>query len=202
MKQFEQLFGTLPLILASGSPRRTELLQQMGLKHQVKVSRIKECITEQEPKRIVIELAKQKARAVAQNELRGIIIGSDTVVAIHNKILGKPKNEQEAYKMLQELNGTSHSVFTGVHIVLKDHNISQERFFSVESQVTMFSMTEEDIWDYIKTKEPMDKAGAYGIQGQAGMYIQEIHGDYYNIVGLPIGRLWEELKKLGKEYQM
>lgn len=202
MKQFQQLFGELPLILASGSPRRTELLHQIGLEHQVKVSNVEERITEQEPCNIVIELAKQKARAVAEGEKIGIIIGADTVVAIQNKILGKPQNEQDAFHMLQQLNGETHSVYTGVHIVIKDVNKIIEKSFFVESQVKMFPMTEEEIWDYIDTKEPMDKAGAYGIQGKAGVYIQEIYGDYYNIVGLPIGKLWETLKMLGKEYRV
>lgn len=201
MKQFQQLFGELPLILASGSPRRTELLHQIGLTHQVKVSNVEEHITEKEPRHIVVQLAKQKAREVGKREEKGVIIGADTVVAIHNKILGKPKNEQEAFLMLQELNGVTHSVFTGVHLIIKDKNQVIEKSFSVESQVTMFPMTEKEIWDYIETKEPMDKAGAYGIQGKAGVYIQEIHGDYYNIVGLPIGKLWEELKIIGKEYR-
>lgn len=201
MKQYQQFFGKLPLVLASGSPRRTELLYQIGLEHQVKVSNIEEHITEKEPCNIVMELAKQKARAVAKGESNGVIIGADTIVTIHNKILGKPKSEQEAFLMLQQLNGTTHSVFTGVHIVIKDGIILKEKSFFVESQVKMFSMTEEEIWDYIDTKEPMDKAGGYGIQGKAGIYIQEIHGDYYNIVGLPIGKLWEELKILGREYK-
>lgn len=201
MLDWRNLFGELPLILASSSPRRTELLQQIGLEHKVMVSNMKEDTNEKVPHQVVVDLARKKAQVFSKTLKEGVIIGADTVVAINDEILGKPKDEQEAFYMLSRLNGNVHSVLTGVHIILVDGNLLKEKSFYVESKVKMFRMTEEEIWNYIQTKEPMDKAGAYGIQGKAGIYIEEIKGDYYNIVGLPIGVLWKELKNIGKEYK-
>ena len=164
------------MILASGSPRRKELLQMLEVPFQVLVSDTKEVITKNEPAEVTKELSYQKAMAVAGQVEEGIIIGADTVVSIDGKILGKPADKEEAREMIYKLQGKSHMVYTGV-------------------TVNVAPMTENEIEAYISTEEPYDKAGAYGIQGLFGKFIEGIEGDYFNVVGLPVHRLYEELKK-------
>ncbi len=198
MKQIEKLTKGQSVILASGSPRRKELLSQAGFSYHVMVSDIEEVITETNPAKVVMSLSSQKASDVAEKCLDGIIIGADTVVAMEGVILGKPKDEKDAFLMLKRLSGTIHSVFTGVCIICKkEGQIVDKKVFYEETKVTMYPLEEEEILDYIASKEPMDKAGAYAIQGKAGIFIKEIKGDYYNVVGLPIGRLVQELKDFG-----
>lgn len=184
------------LILASGSPRRRELLAQIGLEFEVKVSDAKEVMTSTHPGKVVEELSACKAMAVALNlqneEKDAVVIGADTVVAKGDRILGKPKDEADAFQMIQMLQGQTHQVYTGVTLLCKEKKIS----FYEKSDVTVYPMTEEEIHAYIRTGEPMDKAGAYGIQGYFAKYIREIQGEYTTIVGLPLGRLWQELKKM------
>ncbi len=180
------------LILASGSPRRKEILTQVGLEFTVIKSDVEEVITKTDPAEIVMELSAQKAQDVyskleAPEEY--LVLGSDTVVAFDKKVLGKPEDEEGAYAMLSMLSGRKHSVFTGVTLV-SDEGVDT---FYEETQVEFYEMTEEEIWAYIRTGEPMDKAGAYGIQGKAAAFIRGIHGDYYNVVGLPVAAVMHRM---------
>lgn len=184
------------IILASASPRRLELLRQVGLEPEVEPSRVEEVITSQEPAQAVMELSRQKAEDIARLHWgeHVVIIGSDTVVAVDGMILGKPKDRNEATRMLGQLQGRSHQVFTGV--TLADGASRQVVTFYEETIVHVYPMSREQIEAYVDTGEPMDKAGAYGIQGRFAAYIRGIEGDYTNVVGLPIGRVWQELWKL------
>ncbi len=202
------------LILASGSPRRKELLEQIGAKFEVLPAKGEEVITSTVPAQVVMELSAQKAEEVAGRygeELGGenqsvskeeqavVILGADTVVAYENKILGKPKNEEDAVRMLQMLSSHTHSVFTGVTLVIEKQGKREKQSFFVETKVTMYPMTEQQIHAYVATGEPMDKAGAYGIQGKCAVYIEKIVGDYNNVVGLPIALVYQNLEKSGIE---
>ena len=185
------------IILASASPRRRELLAQIGLPFTVQVSSVEEVITKTAPEEIVMELSAQKAEDVKKNtEEDCIVIGADTIVSYSDgektQILGKPGSEEEAFGMLKLLQGNSHQVYTGVTICFGE----QIRTFYEKTQVHVYPMNEEQIEEYIKTGEPMDKAGAYGIQGRFAAFIKGIEGDYNNVVGLPVGRLYQELCKL------
>jgi len=180
-------------ILASASPRRSELLAQVGIQFQVIKSEIEEIITNVEPDQVVIELSRQKAQDVYNNLIdrkNVVIIGADTIVYNDTKILGKPRDEDEAFKMLSALSGKSHYVYTGVTLNINGEIIS----FAEKTRVDIYSMTQNQIREYIKTKEPIDKAGAYAIQGLFAAYIKGIEGDYNNVVGLPVGRICQELK--------
>lgn len=197
------------IILASASPRRKELLEQIGLTFDILVSDAPEVITKSEPAEVVAELSLQKAEAVAQKiaaqekglpktasqkaEKGVIVIGADTVVCQDGQIMGKPKDKEEAAKMLSRLAGNTHSVFTGVTVIADGAVV---RTFSCETKVCVYPMTQKEIWDYIGTGEPMDKAGAYGIQGRFAAWVESIEGDYNNVVGLPVAALWQVLKAL------
>lgn len=187
------------IILASGSPRRREIMQQVGIEFDIETSEEEELYHSTEPEEIVKELALMKAQAVAgHHEKRGItVIGADTVVVYDGKILGKPKDEDDAYRMIEMLQGEYHQVYTGVAILDYDTG-GKEQIIShaEETKVYVVSMEPEEIRTYIATKEPMDKAGAYGIQGYFAAYIGRIEGDYYNVVGLPIAYVSGELKKI------
>lgn len=199
------------IILASQSPRRKELLEQMGLEFEICPAKGEEIITKAVPKEVVMELSKQKAEEVAamvsaygeaHKEITTpsdiLIIGADTVVAYDGKILGKPADKADAKRMLTMLSGHTHSVFTGVTLVLIDKSGKVgEVVFYEKTDVKMHPMTEAEIERYIASGEPMDKAGAYGIQGKCAIYIEKIDGDYNNVVGLPIARIYQELKKIG-----
>ena len=199
------------IILASQSPRRKELLEQIGLEFEICPAKGEEVITKTVPEEVVMELSKQKAEEVAAmvstyaQEHKDIttpsdilVIGADTVVAYDGKILGKPVDEADAKRMLTMLSGNTHSVFTGVTLVLIDKSgRAGELVFYEKTDVTMHKMTEKEIDRYIATGEPMDKAGSYGIQGKCAIYIEKIEGDYNNVVGLPIARIYQELKKIG-----
>lgn len=185
------------LILASGSPRRKEILEQCGISFRVQKSDKEEIITKSEPAEAVKELSDMKAEDIAAQaaEENCIILGADTIVADGNRILGKPEDEEAAFTMIQSLQGHTHSVFTGVTLLIKAGNNSTKLVFAEETKVEIAAIPAEEIWDYIATGEPMDKAGAYGIQGKFACYVKGIQGDYYNVVGLPISRIMEELKK-------
>lgn len=216
MKQIE-------LILASASPRREALLRQIGLEPVIIPSEIEEKVASPEPVRVVTELSRQKAEEVAGRlELRkkakaatgepsaviagaamekagsgaeAVVVGADTVVAAAGRILGKPRSEEEAFEMLSLLSGGSHKVFTGVTLICGERT---ETFYE-ETEVFVYPMTPEEIWDYINLGESMDKAGAYGIQGRFAAHIKGIRGSYTNVMGLPAGRVYQELKKLVEE---
>ncbi|MGZ4032245.1 MAG: Maf family protein [Tumebacillaceae bacterium] len=184
------------LVLASGSPRRKELLGSLGLSFDIQVSDADESFAPgSNPVEIVQELAYRKAMAVANTLTNGLVLGADTIVVHGGDILGKPVDEADAKRMLGALSGDTHTVYTGVAFVeagggraLRDVS---------ETQVVMKQLTAEQIEAYVQTGEPMDKAGAYGIQGKAAQFITEIHGDYYNVVGLPISLVADHLAQLG-----
>ena len=190
------------MILASGSPRRKELLQMLEVPFEVLVSDTKEVITKNEPAEVTKELSYQKAMAVAGQVEEGIIIGADTVVSIDGKILGKPADKEEAREMIYKLQGKSHMVYTGVTVIAKSDDMVSASSFAEGTKVNVAPMTENEIEAYISTEEPYDKAGAYGIQGLFGKFIEGIEGDYFNVVGLPVHRLYEELKKLISYYSV
>lgn len=199
------------IILASQSPRRKELLEQIGLEFEICPAKGEEIITKTIPEEVVMELSKQKAEEIAalvssfgenHKEITTpsdiLVIGADTVVAYDGKILGKPVDEADAKCMLTMLSGNTHSVFTGVTLVLIDKSgRAGELVFYEKTDVKMHPMSEEEIDRYIATGEPMDKAGSYGIQGKCAIYIEKIDGDYNNVVGLPISRIYQELKNIG-----
>lgn len=196
------------IILASGSPRRKELMEQAGIPFEVKVSECEEKITKEKPEEVVLELSRQKAEAAGE-QIKGeqILIGADTVVSLDGKIMGKPKNRTEAFTMIQSLQGKIHQVWTGVTILeYKEDGTRERECFARKTDVEMYPMTEEEIWSYIgkderdgaggRQREWEDKAGGYGIQSTFGAnYIKRIDGDYYNVVGLPIAELYQRLKK-------
>lgn len=185
----------MKIILASQSPRRRELLEQIGLDFAVLVSEVEERITEKDPEAAVCQLALQKAKAVAEQQEPGtLVIGADTVVVSEGRIMGKPKNGEEARRMLRQLQGSTHSVFTGTALICTGETQDETEVFARETKVSMYSMTEEEVAWYISTGEPMDKAGAYGIQGICARFIEKIEGDYNNVVGLPVGEIYQRIK--------
>lgn len=177
------------IILASASPRRRELLAQLGIVFEVMPAQSEEIITETEPALVVKELSAQKAEEVQRTAGSDqVIIGADTIVAYDGQILGKPKNVEDAKHMLKSLQGHTHQVYTGVTVLQGAKRIC----FAACTEVTMYPMSEEQIAAYVQTGEPMDKAGAYAIQGGCAVYVKEIHGDYNNVVGLPVAQLYQE----------
>ena len=177
------------IVLASSSPRRIEILTKFGLNPTVLKAEIEEKISNGEkPEIVVMGLALEKALSVSKDlEKDRIIIAADTIVVLDNKILGKPSDEEEAYNMLHSLSGKEHKVITGLSIIKVQSNI---KIVDYETTYVKFrDLSKEKINNYIKTKEPMDKAGAYGIQGLGEILVEEIKGSYSNVVGLPIGKL-------------
>lgn len=186
------------IVLASASPRRKEILEQIGLEFDIIPSTCSEVITKEIPKEIVEELACQKAQEVFEKiGESSIVIGADTIVVFNNKIMGKPKDEDDAYIMINELQSNTHIVYTGVCVFVKENDEVKKIVFSEATQVSVYPMNKEQILEYIATKEPMDKAGAYAVQGKFAIYIKKIDGDYNNVVGLPIAKLYNELLKHG-----
>jgi len=187
------------IVLASGSPRRAELLQQIKLPFTIQVSDIDENNVERdEPKKWVKQLALAKARNVAQKlKQRSLVIGADTIVVRKNKILGKPQNTQEAIKMLEFLSGSTHQVMTGIALV---DALTGKTLTDLEITVVKFrKLDQKEIRAYVAGGEPMDKAGAYGIQGLGALFVEGISGCYFNVVGLPLNRLAQNLKHFGIE---
>ena len=188
------------IILASGSPRRKELLLQIGIVPEIIVSHVEEKITSDVPAEVVMSLAEQKAVDVAKEMPEGtVILGSDTVVAADGKILGKPKSHEEAYEMIRRLAGRSHQVYTGVCLVKKGPEGEADTVVSFydETDVNVSPMTETEIREYADSEEPMDKAGSYAVQGFFARYIDGLKGSYANVMGLPVHLVYQELKKLG-----
>ncbi|HJV44311.1 MAG TPA: Maf family protein [Bacillota bacterium] len=184
------------IILASASPRRQELLRNLGLPFIVRPSHADEHVDDgRKPAEVVELLAERKAAEVAGLYEEGLIIGSDTIVVLDGEILGKPGGEDEAYAMLSKLSGREHSVFSGLAVI--DALSGEKRIGYMETKVKMRPITEKEINDYIKTKEPMDKAGSYAIQGLGSLFITGIQGDYFSVVGLPIRLLAEYLQGFG-----
>ena len=180
------------IILASASPRRKEILELADLKFDVMPSDAQEITTKTAPNEVVMELASIKAKDIyKKSEKQSMIVGADTVVAYQGQILGKPTDKADAKRMLTMLSGQTHEVYTGV-CVIED---GKTKTFYEETKVTFYEISDEQINHYIKTGEPMDKAGSYGIQGKAAVFIKGIEGDYYNVVGFPIARFLQEIIK-------
>lgn len=218
------------IILASASPRRRELLTQIGLDFEVVISETEEKITSTEPAKVAEELSTQKAEAVweklvsmtaSQGSVTNaerldegsevfepeqtsgettmtdtLVLGADTVVACDGKILGKPADTEAAAAMLTMLQGRGHEVYTGVTILYEQNGERKTLTFHEKTIVHFYPMTDAQIREYVATGDPMDKAGAYGIQGFCARYIRGIEGDYNNVVGLPVGRVYQELHGL------
>lgn len=184
-----------PIILASASPRRSELMNQLGLDFQVIPSDISEVIpkTSASPGDLVTKLALHKASNVAGKLKKGLVIGADTLVVLENTIFGKPSGPGEAVKMLTELSGKTHSVYTGIAIIQVGAGRTETGY--CETKVKFKPVSPAEIQSYVATGEPLDKAGAYGIQGKGGVLVEGIEGCYFNIVGLPISKLADMLQK-------
>jgi len=180
------------LILASTSPRRKEILKLSGYDFTVISPDCEESIPETTPEEYVVELSRRKARAAGVISEHAVVIGADTVVYL-DRILGKPSDEESARLMLRKLSGKVHTVYTGVTVMDSDTNYI--RSFYEATEVEFYALTEEEIDAYIRTGKPMDKAGAYGIQGRGAVLVKRINGDYYNVVGLPLAHLVQVLKE-------
>ncbi len=190
-------------VLASGSPRRRELLEQVGLTFEISSAHGEEVITKTLPAEIVEELSRQKADEVADRYAQTyknytcVIIGADTIVAFGNEIMGKPHDNADAVRMLTQLAGNTHQVYTGVTLVIFENGGRRTLTFYEKTDVEMYPMTAGQVQAYVATGEPSDKAGAYAIQGRCAAYIKGINGEYNNVVGLPVARLMQELLALG-----
>lgn len=185
----------LPFILASGSPRRKEILETMGISFSVDVSEADESF-EGLPQDAVLELSRRKANAVAQRYMDAYVLAADTLVYAEH-VLGKPGTKENAVRMLRELSGKWHSVFTGMTLV---HPRTQRIIQRIcETRVHFVDMSDDDIIAYAESGEPIDKAGAYGIQGLGGMFVDRIEGSYSNVVGLPMSVLREMISEMNKD---
>ena len=181
------------IILASKSPRRREILENTKVRFSIKESQIDEKFKLNEPQKDTVKrLAYKKALGVEKNNEDALVIGADTVVVIDDKILGNPKDETDAYNMIKLLSGKTHYVITGFALI--NLSLNKKIVDCQISQVTFKELSEATIKDYIQTKESLDKAGAYGIQGYGGLLVKNIQGDYFNIVGLPISKISDCLK--------
>lgn len=187
------------LILASASPRRKELLKNVGYEFTIEVCDLEEKSDKTKPWELVMDLAKVKAQAIMDMHIGEdvIVLGADTVVANGEEILGKPRNLEHAKEMISSLQGKKHQVYTGVCLWWNKGKLKQHLTFYEKTDVEVYSMTEEEIDAYVATKECTDKAGSYAIQGLFSPYIKGIVGDYNNVVGLPVARIYQEIKKLG-----
>ncbi len=184
-------------VLASASARRQELLHRIISDFDIEVSSFDEdaVLFNGNIDEYVINLAKGKATSIMGNlKENAIIIGGDTIVVLDNKILGKPKNEEDAYRMLKALSGKTHRVYSGIVVINMYNNKIEES--AIYTEVKMGNLSDREILDYIKTGEPLDKAGAYGIQGYGGVFVEEIKGCFYNVVGLPLNLLNKMLNKV------
>ena len=190
---------TAKIILASASPRRKELMEQAGYEFEIRVSHKEEVYTSTEPEEIVKELALLKAMdIVEQSESQTmVVIGADTVVAHRGQILGKPKSKEDAFEMIKSFRGDRHQVYTGVAIVsCNTSGVERVVNHAVRTDVYVNPMTDAEIWNYIESDNVMDKAGSYGIQSGFAKYIEKIEGDYFNVVGLPVSYIYEQLKTM------
>jgi septum formation protein len=203
-------------ILASGSPRRRELLARIGIEFEVIPSDVDEIITKEVPSDIVMELAYQKALCIhdkynlsdkynlpnkynlpeQSNISNFVVIGADTIVVYRDEILGKPADKAEAFDMLSMLADRTHQVYTGVSLLVNIGGKLTTKTFFEKTDVTLYPISKEDLHTYVDSGDPLDKAGAYGIQGDFAIHIKGICGDYNNVVGLPIGRLYQEMKSV------
>lgn len=181
----------MKLVLASKSPRRSEILKNAGIDFTVRVADADETIPDgTKPEDAVVFLAARKAMAVPRTEDE-TVLGADTIVVLDDKILGKPKDKEDAYNMIKSLSGRVHSVFTGVCAIGNGISLT----FAEETKVEFYPLSDDEIYEYINTDEPYDKAGAYGIQGLASKFIRGIQGDYFNVVGLPMSSVYKKILK-------
>ena len=190
---------TKKIVLGSASPRRRELLQQIGMEFTIITSDCDEHITKTIPAEVVQELSLMKAQDVfnkLQNKADVLVIGADTIVALEGEILGKPHSKENAISMLNHLQGKTHQVYTSVSFVWEENGEILAHTFFECTEVEVLPMTKEEIAYYVNLDTCMDKAGAYGIQNEFACYVKGIKGDYNNVVGLPIGRVYQELKQL------
>lgn len=185
----------MKIVLASSSPRRKELLKTAGVSFETDVEGVEEIPQGDTAEEIVCSLACQKCRPVAARRPEDCVIGADTVVVLDGDVLGKPADEKEACRMLRSLSGREHDVYTGVCISTG----GKEYVFSERTAVKFFELTDEEIYTYVKTGEPMDKAGAYGIQGLGCALVEEIKGDYFNVVGLPVAKTVRKLREVAEK---
>ncbi len=189
------------IILASASPRRQSILKQAGIPFEILISEVEEDWSSQvSPYDVVKSLSMKKALAV--NEMVNepcIIIAADTVVTLHGKIMGKPKDADDAYNILKKLQGRKHAVYTGVTIINKEKDGFELKNIIDNTDVYMRKMSDAEIDAYIATNEPFDKAGAYAIQEKGSLFIEKIEGDYYNVVGLPLVKVYNALQEFGIE---
>lgn len=178
------------IILASASPRRKEILETAGFDFEVEPVHVEEKVTPGlSPEQTAMDLARQKTLALAKSKPQATIIGADTIVVLEGEILGKPHDRADARRMLRALSGKVHSVITGVCLIKN----SMEKCFFEETKVEFYKLSSQEIEAYVDTDEPMDKAGAYGIQGRGCLLVKRIDGDYFNVVGLPVAALAREL---------
>lgn len=181
------------IILASASPRRRELLATAGIDFEIRTADVDESVPNgTEPVHAAEMTAEKKALAASRADADEIVIGADTIVVAGNRILGKPRDKNDAAAMLTMLSGADHKVITGVCLICGE----EKRSFAQISKVKFYDLTAEEIKKYVETGEPMDKAGAYGIQGRGCTLVEKIEGDYFNIVGLPVARVCREIEKM------
>jgi len=184
------------IILASASPRRKELLEKIGLRFKVEPSNYEENMhSALEPHELAQKISLKKAEAVASKHKNAVVIAADTFIVFGGQILGKPHTEKEAREMLEAISGESHSVITGFSII--DTVTNKRLSKSVETKIHIRILTSAEIDAYVKSKEPLDKAGAYAIQGLGAVFVEKIEGDYFNVIGLPLSALTEALKEFG-----
>ena len=185
------------LILASGSPRRKEILRGLGLKFDIMPSHIEEKVIEGiSPENLAVSLALQKAEEVAGKlEYPALVIGADTIVVLKGQIMGKPEGNQQAFEMLKKLTGKTHTVITGIAMVERVSGICLADFQT--TTVKMKAVTSERLWKYVRTGEPLDKAGGYAVQGKASIFVEKIDGCFFNVMGLPVTKLDEMLSSFG-----
>lgn len=183
------------MILASASPRRKEILENFGFSFKTIVKNIDETSNKNRAEEKILEIATKKAMETAKNFPNENVVGADTVVVIDGKILGKPKDKDEAFKMLKSLSGRQHEVITAFSFVNINKNISYSDYEI--TKVYFKNLTDKDINWYINTKEPMDKAGAYGIQGKGAFFVEKIEGDFFSVMGFPLGKFVRFLDEIG-----
>jgi septum formation protein len=185
------------IVLASESPRREEILRSAGLDFTTEASHYEEDLSiEMPPRELAVHLSREKADAVARRHPDAIVIAADTLVVLEGRVLGKPRTAEEAALMLRSLSGKAHSVITGYAV--KDSGTGKTRSASVETRVWFRPLLDEEIAGYVKSGEPMDKAGAYAVQGRGGAFVERVEGDFLNVVGLPLNALLETLREFGQ----
>ncbi len=183
-----------PLILASKSPRRADLLRQMGFTFTILAEEVDEsCAGIANPTELVMTLSRRKAEAVLSKVNEGLVIGADTVVVLENEILGKPQDAEDAVRILEKLSGKIHQVYTGFTLIEKGGRTVSDY---EETSVAFHPLSDWEIASYVDTGCPLDKAGAYGIQGRSGLFVKSIKGCFYNVVGFPLTKFYEQLKVL------